>query len=323
MLNFMRLLFVLSLSGFFSGISAQNLQITTHAIWTYTPSSQESPTTQNGFNLPFVNSLRDTIIDGQRASIIRSFADMSMSNTSNEVIMLYEQKQLFFREDEEWKLFCDFALLPGDTMTYHIPRNQIAFDVHCGVEAEGNFMAKAVVDSISEILVDNTIFTQLHFRTVENIDYNFWELGITTEVLGSEYGFFGRSAEPCNISYPGGLRCFQDKYCIDDPGYTMGYTVGDLECFHIRVADGCGPFNFGLADIYPIENAIRILPTNSLELPLKVQVYELSGRIVFEGLVRESRPFDIQIQGWTPNVYAVRILGRTDFRSEKVWVNPN
>lgn len=319
----MRILFVLILGSMTSLLTAQNLRINTHAMWTYTPSSQESPVAQNGFNLPFVNSFRDTIIEGQRASIISSFANVSMSNASTEAIMLYEQQQLFFREDEQWKLFCDFGLQVGDSMTYHIPRNQIVFDIHCGVEAEGDFRARAVVDSISELLVDNTIFKQLHFRAIEGLDFNQWELGLTTEVLGSEYGFFGRSAEPCNINYPGNLRCFQDKQCIDDPGYTMGYTIGDLECFHIRIADGCGPFNFGLAEIYPIENAIRISSTNSLELPLKVQVYDLSGRILFEDLIRESSPFDIPIQGWTPNVYAVRILGRTEFRSEKVWVNPN
>ncbi|MEL7533894.1 MAG: hypothetical protein AAFN10_21455 [Bacteroidota bacterium] len=321
MLTIMRLFLVLVLGGLMSKLSGQNLQITDHAIWTYTPSSEEAP--QNDvLDFPFINSLRDTIIEGQRANIVRPFTQWVANHPNQEAIVLYEQKQLFFREDEAWKLFCDFGLSVGDTMTYQLPRNQIAFDVHCGVEPEGNFRAQAVVDSISTVLVDNTAFQQLHFRAIESLDFNHWELGITTEILGSEYGFFGRSAEPCNLAYPGGLRCFQDKYCIDDPGYTMGYTVGDLMCYFIRVADGCGPSNFGLADIYPFENAIRISPTNSLELPLKIQVFDLSGKIVFEGLVRESEDFDIPTQTWTPNVYAVRILGRTDFRSKKIWVNP-
>lgn len=299
-------------------LQAQEVSISPNAFWTYTPSSDIDPST-NEDNLGYLFSVRDSMIDALEVDILQANIMNAANTHDREIIIWYDQQKMYFREDEQWKLFCDFGLEVGDTMIYQIPRNQNAFDIHCGEEAGANYQAKAIVDSVSKALIGLDLFKQLHFRTLFGPDLAIWELGVMTELLSSEYGYFGRSAKPCAITHLGSLRCFQDKYCEEDEGNTLGYQVGDLPCFHLVLADGCGPNDFGLAELLSLDDGIYINPTNQNELPIKVQVYDLSGRIVFEGLLTEKRSISIPSTTWTSNIYVVRLLGRTQFLSKKLW----
>ncbi|MFK7924843.1 MAG: hypothetical protein AB8H47_22985 [Bacteroidia bacterium] len=308
----------LMVSGFL--LSAQEASISSEAYWTYTPSSDIDPST-NEDNLGYIFRVRDSTIDGQEVYILQANIMNGVNTHDRETIIWYDQQKMYFREDEQWKLFCDFSLEVGDTMSYQIPRNQNAFDIHCGEEAGPNYQAKAIVDSVSKDLIGDEFFKQLHFRTLFGPDLAIWELGVMTELLSSEYGYFGRSAKPCAIAYSGSLRCFQDKYCEEGEGFTLGYQVGDLPCFHLRIDDGCGPNDFGLAELATIEGGIYINPTNASEMPIKVHIYDLSGRTVFEGLITEKRQLIIPTSAWTSNIYVVRLLGSTQFLSKKLWFN--
>lgn len=298
------------------GVNAQEVNLSPYAFWTYTPGSKLPPTNEDQ-NLFLVSQVRDSLIAGLESDIIRSFYQVSNGVLYEEIAITYDQNRLFFREDDQWKLLCDFNLQKGDTLTYHIPLNQFAFNIQCGAEPNARRQAKAVVDSVVFFLG----WKQLQLRPISEPGYSDWDLGKMTELLSSEYGFFGRSAEPCALDYPGTLRCFQDKYCEEDEGYTFGYQVGDLTCFHVQIADGCGSDNFGLAELVAAEGGIYINPTNEAELPIKIQVFDLSGRSVFVGLLTEKRPVIIPINNWTANIYAVRLLGSTQTSSKKLWLS--
>ncbi|MEL7341618.1 MAG: hypothetical protein AAGM67_14155, partial [Bacteroidota bacterium] len=264
----------------------QGLQISPHAFWTYVLASDEVQNNEFPY-LTTIGIIGDSLIDGDLQPVLQSFYPFRDSVIRVRLPLTIRDRQLLFHEQGEWKLLCDFRLETGDTLRYQLPREMIAFDVQCQLGDGPNLQAMAIVDSVSFRPMESLMLKQLHLRPLSVQGFDDWELGVMTELLSSEYGFFGRSAKPCNRRYPGELRCFQDKLCEEDEGYTFGFQVGDLPCQFIRVADACGPNDFGVARIYPIEGEILVEPTNQNELPLRLEVFELSGKRVYQEVISE------------------------------------
>ncbi|MEL6843247.1 MAG: T9SS type A sorting domain-containing protein [Bacteroidota bacterium] len=299
----------------------QDLRISPHANWTYVTAS-EIPQTNDFPYLTTYSVIGDSLIDNESWPVLQSFYTFRDSIITVRLPLAIQDRRLLFHEAGEWKLLCDFNLETGDTLRYQIPQEMIAFDVQCILGSGPALQAMAVVDSVSFRPLESLMLKQLHLSPISAPGFDDWELGLMTELLSSEYGFFGRSAKPCPQTYPGELRCFQDKLCEDDEGYTFGFQVGDQPCQFIRIADGCGPSEYGLARIISIEDGLIIEPTNRNELPLQIEVFELSGKQVYQETLSDLEIRRISQTNWTRGIYVVRVLGQTDFVSKKVWLNP-
>jgi hypothetical protein len=153
------------------------------------------------------------LIDGRLASIVETVeSNIAYFNAS---FAFYEEEgQVFFYDENQFKLLYDFNLEAGDTLRYDLPW-YIQDDI-----PDSNLVA--IIDSIDSIEVEDIILKRLHTRPLYKKDECI-DLGIITERIGSEAALiFGR---PCYIhagkvwAY---LRCYSDS--------TLEHNIGYMPC---------------------------------------------------------------------------------------------
>lgn len=161
-----------------------------------------------------IKTVGDTVIDNKHSTTIHLF-DNNGHTFVTELIIHEEQGKVYFYEANEFKLFFDYNLNEGDTLSYRLPLNAPYFQSNCGgSEVDVDRIYYALIKEITTLEVEGIELLQFHTTIIEPEDYDgsydFWELGIFTQRIGSPQGLFGKSAVEPLGGYPGYYRCYED-----------------------------------------------------------------------------------------------------------------
>jgi hypothetical protein len=160
------------------------------------------------------NALRDTTIDNRYVTILSLVRENILVNEAN--IFINEQNnQVFFFEDDTFKLLFDFNLTAGDTLTFSVPQNHQYYDITCGNQIDDSDLqlARVKVDSIIQGNFDGQFLNMFYTSPIypETTEFFSWDLGIVIERIGSTSGIFGFSITQCLGGDIGHFRCYNDS----------------------------------------------------------------------------------------------------------------
>ncbi|MEZ5171925.1 MAG: hypothetical protein R2850_00030 [Bacteroidia bacterium] len=133
----------------------------------------------------------------------------------SEILINEQNNKVYFFENDSFKLFFDYNLLAGDTLTFSVPENYHFYDISCGDVP--NFSAtpfsKVKIDSVTQNNSGGQLLNVFHTSPVEEVpsQYFSWVLGNVYERIGSKNGIFGYSTTQCLGGNPGHFRCYEDS----------------------------------------------------------------------------------------------------------------
>jgi hypothetical protein len=132
-----------------------------------------------------------------------------------EILINEQNNQVYFYENQTFKLFFDFNLIAGDTLTFSVPENYFYYDISCGNEPEFSVsqLSRIRIDSISQTIFGGQFLNVFHTSPIEDTlsQYFNWDLGNVVQRIGSLNGIFGHSTTQCLGGDIGYFRCYSDN----------------------------------------------------------------------------------------------------------------
>lgn len=165
-----------------------------------------------------VETVSDTLIDGKYSTITHVYGNNGEDFVSS-IIIHEDQGRVYFFEQGEFRLFFDYNLNAGDTLTHRIPLNAIDFQANCvqGIFQEFDLdrTIQTIIYQVDTVYFDGIPLLQFWGGAVipDNFDhsYSIWELGEFTQRLGTKVGLFGIGTYFIGNDTPHGFfRCYAD-----------------------------------------------------------------------------------------------------------------
>ena len=271
-------------------------------------------------SLKIITSTDDTIIQNK---ICREFEILDIFHSQNsdgkhfiDTATFYEyfyfEDSSIFHYDEAgyfYKLY-DFSVSPGDTV---LVRDS---------SFPGDFSYKRfeyVVDSISQMLIDEKEFRVFHTSPTERADWSFSKFSESfpiIEKIGSTYSFFG-TIPIILLSYGDFfLRCYIDN----DISYRSELWIDTLSCDY---------FNYNLTIGPQIKPSLKVFPnpfTESLQVNLEsdrydfVRIIDLSGRIFYEAIIVNTN-FTVNLSPFPQGIYILSLSSSKHTFRQKILKN--
>lgn len=165
---------------------------------------------------------KDTLIAGKSCrKMVKQQADTTVAGSA--IYIHTDEDKVFFYENGQFRLFMDFSLEEGDTLTHYIPINQPLYAPDC-CSAPDSIAAAQRVTNATYDTIDGQPLRQLSFEYISHGNDSTrqnWILGTIRERLGGVASVFGRGFICCLAGYPGHTRCY-----VDDDIMYEGDTIG-------------------------------------------------------------------------------------------------
>jgi hypothetical protein len=251
-----------------------------------------------------IKTVGDTVIDDKYSTIISLYKNNGQTLVTD-LIIHENQGKVFFYEANKFKLFFDYNLNEGDTLSYRVPLNAPYFQSNCGGSGvDSDITYYALINDITTLDVDGIELLQFHTTVIEPQDYDgsyeFWELGIFTQRIGSPQGLFGKSAVEILGGYPGYYRCYEDDEISINffPSIPCDITMGISELKMNRLS----------AEIIPnpvISNSILKID-GDFNHDLLLEIFNLEG-LKLKTLWPVTPSVDLRREDYLPGIYFFRL----------------
>ncbi|HMU04444.1 MAG TPA: hypothetical protein PJ990_12515 [Saprospiraceae bacterium] len=282
----------------FDGILTDTTDMNENSVWYYTgnnPLCTDEP-------IIMISVVRSVVI-GDRLCRVLSVSIDDVIYPESELTVYYKNKQLYFHDNETWKIFYDFSLNVGDTLDYNLPsQTGYGFDI----EPENPY--QMVVTKVDTVFANNgqplrRLYTErtseIHLREGFNV---------SIEGIGSVSGLFGIHA---NVITEG---CYQFLRC---------FTNGD---YLFQLEDQCGPSSTSQVRVSTLQltpnpgnDAINVSLPDGVDFPISYEVVGMTGQKMISGTVN-SPTFDIEAVALPSATYLVRCSGRDGQQWYGQWV---
>jgi hypothetical protein len=277
----------------FSLLLAQQLEFAPlNAQWYYREYCQQSPLfSPCGYHEVLAH--RDTLIQGDSCRVVEIRDDGSWLPNS-QVILKTEGEQVFFWENQQFKLLYDFGLGAGDTLSFQIPHHMPAYDLACGEVPDTAAIYRVRIDSVALVDIDGSLLKRQYTSLLESPA---WAMGQITEKLGSEWGLFGLSGVQCLSGFPGYFRCYQDA--------NISYQASAEACDATTPLENTQPrFSFR---IYPQPAHDWLQLTVDATYPWSLVIYDARGRSVLARENVRQNKLSLPVGSLSPGVYLLRV----------------
>ena len=265
-----------------------------------------------------VETVSDTLIDGKYSTITHVYGNNGEDFVSS-IIIHEDEGKVYFFEQGEFRLFFDYNLNAGDTLTHRIPLNAIDFQANC---ARGIFQEfdldrtiRTVIQEVDTVFYDDIPLLQFWGGAVipDNFDhsYHIWELGRFTQRLGTDVGLFGIGTNFIGDDTPHGYyRCYSDNEI------TVEY-VTTIDCDYTTVST---------LDL-ETKNIIKAYPNptdQQLHIDLQEQQFsslflsDLSGRELIHKDIKGANEFTLNLSDLPSGIYLLKLKNGQKTAFEKV-----
>ena len=282
----------------FDGIWSDTTDMSENSVWYYTgnnPLCTDEP-------IVMISVVRSVVVGDRVCRVIGVSVDDEIYPES-ELIVYYKNKQLYFYDNETWKILYDFGLNVGDTLDYNLPtQTGYGFDI----VPENPY--QMVVTKVDTVFANNgqtlrRLYTERTSEIYLREGYN-----ISFEGIGSIHGLFGRHA---NVITEG---CYQFLRC---------FTNGD---YLFQLEDRCGPSSTSQVSDTTLKmtpnpgyDAINISLPDGVHMPVTYQVVSMMGQKLVDGST--SYPsFDIKAGALPAATYIVRCSDKNGQQWHGRWV---
>lgn len=260
--------------------------------------------------------VRDTTIHDRICRVIGVFTD-GVYLPESEIITFQKEGNIFFYEDDTWKLLYDFKAEVGDTVTYSI---SVKYPFYFKYFIIGNVDQEIIANNPYKLLIEkiDTVYTtngkplrRFYTRNLEELKRNVMDTII--ENVGSVLKLFGNSTiivpPECAKDYPT-LRCY-----IDDDVY-IKFTEG--ACDMVTFTQDYLNSQMG---IYPNpgHDKIQILLDKKIALPVNCEISDISGRILLSS-VQFDKEFELYTHLYSKGIYIITIRDYNGVKSVGKWV---
>jgi hypothetical protein len=253
---------------------------------------------------------RDTIINNRYVTVLSLMQD-NIIVPEADILVNEQNNRIYFFENDSFKLFFDFNLVAGDTLTFSVPENYQFYDISCGnvPDESETHLAKVKIDSITQNYFGGQLLNVFHTSPVEfNISQYFnWDLGNVYERIGSKNGIFGYSTSQCLGGDPGHFRCYSDSL--------IQFQSTTQECDYL----------LSTSDAFTLERELKIFPNPanhnlSFNLSSKsdvvIEIYDQIGKLRSSNTIKPlNRGSIITIDFNLENGIYIAII-KTDFLHE-------
>jgi len=242
-----------------------------------------------------VKAENDTVINGKYVTILEVYNNENYI-PEGRLFIHEDNNQVFFYEQNEFKLLYDFNLEDGDTMISNIPTNRTHFDFSCYnidfSDQSETLQTRAVIDSITIVQIDGQDLKVLHTRTITDGDsLNCMNYDKIMEKIGSLKGLCGEHCNQCLAGSPGYLRCYSEN------GFFYKPTEEDCE-FGLNSVSSVEKYQVNMFP-NPTNNEIFIESDNLFKY---FKVLDLNGRTRIEG---EFDNYNINLENLQNGIYMV------------------
>lgn len=225
---------------------------------------------------------RDTTINDRYVTIL-SLERNDTIVPESEILLNEQNNKVYFFENDSFKLFFDFNLVAGDTLTFSVPQNYQYYDVSCGIEPEASEtqLSKVKIDSVTQNNLSGQLLNVYHTSPIEDISSQYfnWNLGTVYERIGSKYGIFGYSITQCLGGDLGYFRCYSDSLIqVQNSIEECDFLLSTPDEFH----------SLKRFQIYPNPT----INSFSFKLPIKkdviIEVYNQLGQIQLSEIIEPT-----------------------------------
>lgn len=267
-----------------------------NATWHYQEHCMQ-PSWYPGSNCGYlqVKTVKDTVIEGANATIIKAF-NRESEIAESKVILKSAEEKVYFYEDNTFHLLFDFSLNESDTLYYKIPSNSEYYYLDCALEPP-NASARAKVDSVKLVTIDGQQLKRLYLSDipVSSPDYAHVYLKHITEKTGAGFGFFGNPQGGCLGGFSGHFRCYSDD--------EIYYQESEEPCEHIT-ATNSAKSKKGIT-IYPNPSSSLIKLNGTGNEKMKYRVYNSLGSLVQEGILNIEK--EISVKALPKGSYFIKV----------------
>ncbi len=265
-----------------------------------------------------VETVSDTLIDGKYSTITHVYENNGEDFVSS-IIIHEDQGRVYFFEQGEFRLFFDYNLNVGDTLTHRIPLNALDFQANCVSadfqEFDLDRSFQTVIHLVDTVYFDGIPLLQFWGGAAipDNFDhsYNIWEIGQITQRLGGRSGLFGLGANTT-----GGDACDGEYRCYSDEQITVEF-VNNIGCDYTTVSS---------VDL-ETKNIIKAYPnpTNQqLHIDLQEQHFsslflsDLSGRELIHKDINGANEVTLNLSDLPSGIYLLKLKNGQTTAFQKV-----
>ena len=247
-----------------------------------------------------VGPVWDTTINGKSATILE-YTDNGTVIPIAQTIFREEDNQIYFYENNKFKLLYDFNLITGDTLTFSIPYNWSYYDFTCGNSPDTSKFAQVKIDSTEMLSIDGQSLKSMYTSPIYLNDANFyfsWQLGQIVERIGSYSGIFGFSTTQCLGGFPGNIRCYNDNL--------INFKNVAIDCDFVTGTNKNSKNN--IISIYPNPSyGLFNISINSFQFDeAEVEVSDVTGKLL-KRTILENNNRAIDLTNYPKGLYFVKV----------------
>jgi len=231
-----------------------------NAEWTYQTFSPFDPF--NRYGIDYIKCIKDTLIEGNRASVISGFP--GCSPFYGKQIFYYNSAEdiVYVFINDEFKPYFDFSKKVGESYYMYFPNTEYFHDLPY------DSLEVPILSITNEIIGGINIRIQ-HFAITPGY-YHFFR-GPIMEYIGGVYGFYPESGS-CDFTLFNGLHCYSDEYL----SYYSNPIFQEKGCDYIPLNIFEQSHKFS---IYP-NPANEFIMLDSDEKFAKIEIYNILGKCV-------------------------------------------
>ncbi len=263
----------------------------------------------------YIKTVRDTVIDNKYCTIIHLYNNNGQDFVTDLILHEYQGKVYFF-ESNEFKLFFDYNINVGDTLTYRVPINAPNFQSNCGhSEVDTSRVFYAYINDITTLEIDGFELLEFHTTIIipEDYDgtYEFWELGTFTQRIGAPQGLFGKSATELLGGYPGYYRCYED-----DEIFINFFSSSPCNYTTVNITKPIIENNSLVFYPNPVIDRLKISLLNK-EYCL-VELFDINGKATISSHVEGLEEVELDMSDCSSGLYILKVSGKTTCIYEKI-----